>query len=700
VPSWRSARPIGLTTRSSNGASCDNRDVTDELTPRQVAELLGVTPRTVQRWIATGRLPAARVGGRRRVSRSSLSVFSGEGRDAPPSAPAGGIRTLLIANRGEVVGRVARTARRLGIRTVGVQTPGDLAPRGVDATLPVSSYLDGAALVAAALSAGADAIHPGYGFLAEDPSFAESAQDAGLTWVGPPAGAMAAMADKAAARRRAASLGIPVVPGYDGDQQDDATLAAEAERVGYPLLIKPTGGGGGKGIHRVASAAEVVAALVAARREAQRAFADDRLMLERYLEGARHVEIQVLFDRHGHGIHLGERDCSAQRRNQKIVEEAPAPSVSNGLRGRMAAAALELARSVGYEGAGTVEFLALEDEFFFLEMNTRLQVEHPVTEAVAGRDLVADQLSIAEGTPLPLDQGAVRLVGHAIEARVYAEDPAAGFLPATGRIVRLQWPDGVGIRVDTGVAEGDAVTDRYDPMLAKIIASGRNRAEALGRLRDALGGTLILGVRTNLRFLRWLLRQEVVSAAEVRTDTVGALTPPAAPSLDEGTLRAAADQLLADGPFGEGVWGGGWRANAPAAVRIRVADEERRIELLPLPDGSQPPELAVAGGVAYVDVDGQSEELRLAMPASVEEAVRHAASAEGRASLVAPMPGRVIAVRAAEGETVGEHAALVVIEAMKMEHAVATPIAGRVSRVLVREGQQVQRGDLLAEVSA
>ena len=700
MPSWRSARPIGLTTRSSNGASCDNRDVTDELTPRQVAELLGVTPRTVQRWIATGRLPAARVGGRRRVSRSSLSAFSGEGRHAPPSAPAGGIRTLLIANRGEVVGRVARTARRLGIRTVGVQTPGDLAPRGVDATLPVSSYLDGAALVAAALSAGADAIHPGYGFLAEDPSFAESVQDAGLTWVGPPAGAMAAMADKAAARRRAASLGIPVVPGYDGDQQDDATLAAEAERVGYPLLIKPTGGGGGKGIHRVASTAEVVDALRAARREAQRAFADDRLMLERYLEGARHVEIQVLFDRHGHGIHLGERDCSAQRRNQKIVEEAPAPSVSNGLRGRMAAAALELARSVGYEGAGTVEFLALEDEFFFLEMNTRLQVEHPVTEAVAGRDLVADQLSIAEGTPLPLDQGAVRLVGHAIEARVYAEDPAAGFLPATGRIVRLQWPDGVGIRVDTGVAEGDAVTDRYDPMLAKIIASGRNRAEALGRLRDALGGTLILGVRTNLRFLRWLLRQEVVSAAEVRTDTVGALTPPAAPSLDEGTLRAAADQLLADGPFGEGVWGGGWRANAPAAVRIRVADEERRIELLPLPDGSQPPELAVAGGVAYVDVDGQSEELRLAMPASVEEAVRHAASAEGRASLVAPMPGRVIAVRAAEGETVGEHAALVVIEAMKMEHAVATPIAGRVSRVLVREGQQVQRGDLLAEVSA
>jgi len=674
--------------------------VTDELTPRQVADALGVTPRTVQRWIATGRLPATRVGGRRRVSRSSLSAFAGEGVAAPVSAPAARrIRTLLIANRGEVVGRVARTARRLGIRTVGVQAPDDLPPRGVDATLPVASYLDGKALIAAGLQAGADAVHPGYGFLAEDPSFAKAVQDAGLTWVGPPVGAMGAMADKASARRRAASLGIPVVPGYDGNQQDDASLAAEAQRVGYPLLIKPTGGGGGKGIHRVASAAELAETLEAARREAQRAFADDRIMLERYLEGARHIEIQVLFDRQGHGIHLGERDCSPQRRNQKIVEESPAPSVSDGLRAGMAAAALQLARSVAYEGAGTVEFLALEDEFFFLEMNTRLQVEHPVTEAVTGRDLVADQLSVAEGSPLPLEQEAVRLAGHAIEVRVYAEDPDAGFLPATGRVVRLRWPEGHGIRVDTGVAEGDVVTDRYDPMLAKVIASGQNRGEALSRLRGAIAATLILGVRTNLRFLRWLLRQEVVSAGEVRTDTVGQLTPPTT-NLDELTLRAAADQLLAQGPFGEGVWGGGWRTNAPAAVRIRVGDQDRTIELVPPPDGSEPPAIAVEGGVAYVDVDGQSEEVRLAMPASVEEAVRHAASAEGRASLVAPMPGRVIAVRAVEGETVSQHAALVVLEAMKMEHAVATPIAGRVSRMLVREGQQVQRGDLLAEVSA
>jgi acetyl-CoA/propionyl-CoA carboxylase biotin carboxyl carrier protein len=610
------------------------------------------------------------------------------------------IGTLLIANRGEVVSRVARTARGLGIRTVGVQAPDDLPPRGVDATMPVASYLDGQALIASARTAGADAVHPGYGFLAEDPAFAELVTRSGLIWVGPPASAMAAMADKAAARRRAAGLGVRVVPGYDGDRQDDATLSTEAERVGYPLLIKPTAGGGGKGIHLVSSAAELPEALNAARREAKRAFADDRLMLERYLVGPRHIEIQVLCDQHGHGIHLGERDCSAQRRNQKIVEESPAPSVSAGLRTRMGDAALALARSVGYEGAGTVEFLVADGDFFFLEMNTRLQVEHPVTEAVTGRDLVADQLSIAAGDPLALTQDAVRTTGHAIEARLYAEDPDSGFLPATGRILLLRWPDGRDVRVDTSIEVGDAVTDRYDPMLAKIVASGSSRTEALARLRTALEGTLVLGVRTNLRFLRWLLGQQVVEAGEVRTDTVGALQAPTYPPPDEAALQAAARQLLALGPYGEGAWGGGWRPNAPAAVRIRFGDEELRIELPPAPGDGQRPAIVVGAGVAYMDVAGQSEEVRLAMPASVEEAVRHAAAAEGSASLTAPMPGRVIAVRVAEGQAVTEHAALIVIEAMKMEHAVATPIAGHVSRLLVKEGQQVQRGDLLAEVSA
>ena len=674
--------------------------MTDELTPRQVAEALGVTPRTVQRWIAGGRLAATRVGGRQRVSRSSLLAVAGEV-EAPPNQSAGRpIRSLLIANRGEVVGRVARTARSLGIRTIGVQAPDDLAPRGMDLTIPVSSYLDGPALVAAAGAAGADAVHPGYGFLAEDPSFATAVLHAGLTWVGPPVGAMAAMADKAAARRRAASLGIPVVPGYDGEGQEQATLTAEAARIGYPLLIKPSGGGGGKGIHLVTNSADLAGALDAARREAERAFGDDRVVLERYLVGARHIEVQVLFDRHGHGIHLGERDCSAQRRNQKIVEESPAPSVSDGLRARMTAAAHELARSVGYEGAGTVEFLALDDAFFFLEMNTRLQVEHPVTEAVTRRDLVADQLAIAQGAPLAVEQGGVRSTGHAIEVRLYAEDPEAGFLPATGRVALLRWPDGQGIRVDTAIAAGDAVTDRYDPMLAKIIAFGENRPQAISRLTQALEATVLLGVRTNLRFLRWLVRQPVFALGEVRTDTVAALSFPAEPEPGETELRAAALQLLAHGPFGGGVWGGGWRPNAPAAVRVRVGEDELRIELSPAPPNEESPKIAVEGGIAYVAVEGQSVEVRLAMPPSVEEAVRHAASTEGQASLVAPMPGRVISVRATEGQEVTQHAALVVIEAMKMEHAVTSPLAGRVSRVLVREGDQVQRGDLLMEVWA
>jgi excisionase family DNA binding protein len=673
--------------------------VTDEQTPRQVAEALGVTPRTVQRWIASGRLAARRVGGRQRVSRSSLMAVAG-GAVAPAGRTATRqIRTLLIANRGEVVGRVARTAHSLGIRTVGVQAPEDLAPRGVDVAIPVASYLDGAAQIAAAREGGADAVHPGYGFLAEDPSFAQAVAEAGLTWVGPPPRAMAAMADKSAARRRAASLGIPVVPGYDGDRQENATLTAEAERIGYPLLIKPTGGGGGKGIHLVGGLAELPSALDAARREANRAFGDDRVVLERYLVGARHIEVQVLFERDGRGIHLGERDCSAQRRNQKVVEESPAPSVSEALRAQMTAAALELGRSVGYEGAGTVEFLALEDSFYFLEMNTRLQVEHPVTEAVTGRDLVADQLSIAQGAPLLIDQGGLRARGHAIEVRLYAEDPEADFLPATGHVAVLRWPDGPGIRVDTAIGSGDPVTDRYDPMLAKIIAFGETRPQAIDRLREALDATVLLGVRTNLRFLRWFIRQPSFESGDVRTDTVAALSLPAVPEPGEAALRAAAHQLLAHGPFGAGVWGGGWRPNAPAAVRVRVGEDERRIELT-APQSQASPTIAIVGGIAYVDVEGQSVEVRLAMPPSVEEAVRHAASTDGHASLVAPMPGRVIAVRAVEGQEVDQHAALVVIEAMKMEHAVTSPFAGRVNRVLVREGDQVQRGDLLMEVSA
>jgi acetyl-CoA/propionyl-CoA carboxylase biotin carboxyl carrier protein len=664
----------------------------ETLTPRQVAEELGVTVRTVQRWVTTGRLAGTWVGGRIRVSRASLAAFApASGEVGAPRRP---IRALLIANRGEVVGRIARTARELGIRTISVHAPDDRAPDGVDLALPIAGYLDIDAILHAAQVSGADAVHPGYGFLAENAAFAAAVELAGLTWVGPPPAAIEAMGDKAAARQIAAAHGVPVAPGYDGERQDDATLTANALRIGVPVLIKPSAGGGGKGMRVVHDAEALIDELAAARREARGAFGDDRVILERLLEGARHVEIQLLFDAHGNGIHLGERDCSTQRRNQKVIEEAPAPSVSPELRERMGSAALQVARAVGYVGVGTVEFLlADEASFFFVEMNTRLQVEHPVTEAITGRDLVADQLRIAAGEPLGLGQAAVHWTGHAIEARLYAEDPENGYLPAAGRVVRLDWPDG--IRIDTALQAGDTISDRYDPLLAKLVAHGRTRGEALDRLRRALDDTRVLGVRTNLRFLRWLLAQPVMVEGEMRTDTLANLQLPDPAEPGDGAWRAAANAVHAAGP--RGAWGGGWRGAAPAAVRMRLGDEERRVEL----DGPTDVQVAVDGGVAHVDVEGQSLEFSLAMPPSVEEAVRHAAAhAGGTSSLIAPMPGRVIAVRVAQGGLVAAHQPVVVIEAMKMEHAVVAPEAGTLTRLAVAVGDQVQRGDLLAEVSA
>ncbi|HEU4864557.1 MAG TPA: biotin carboxylase N-terminal domain-containing protein [Candidatus Limnocylindria bacterium] len=664
--------------------------MTDELTPRQVADQLRVTVRTVQRWIADGRLPATRVGGRVRVSRSSLSAVA-----TTPAAPTA-ISTLLVANRGEIAARIARTARRLGIRVVGVHAPDERSAEGVDASHEIGSYLDADALLGVATRVGADAVHPGYGFLAENAGFAAAVGAAGLLWVGPPPDAIAAMGDKAAARRGAAGLGVPTVPGYDGAAQDDATLTSEADRIGYPLLVKPSAGGGGKGMRVVRSAGELAESLAAARREAQRSFADDRLILERYLAGSRHVEIQILFDAHGNGVHLGERDCSTQRRNQKIVEEAPAPSVTPELRARMGEAALRVAGGVGYVNAGTVEMLLTDaGEFFFLEMNTRLQVEHPVTEAVTGRDLVADQLRIAGGATLAELglSGPPPIRGHAIEARVYAEDPESGFLPASGTVERLDWPEGV--RVDAGVRTGDVVTDRYDPLLAKIVASGDTRQEAIDRLRAALDETLVLGVRTNVRFLRWLLDQPPMRQGQMRTDTIAALELPPAASPGNAEWMAAA---LAAPPRIEGVWGGGWRLNGSPVRRLRHGEQERSVLLDVVREGAP---AAVAGADAtYVNVEGQSLEFVIAPPPSIEDAVRHAGAAgDGASVLTAPMPGRVIAVRAATGERVAAHQPLVVLEAMKMEHAVVAPMDGSVARVHVSVGEQVQRGDLLVELT-
>ena len=667
--------------------------MTDELTPRQAADELGVTVRTVQRWISAGRLPARRVGGRVRVSRSSLASVA----DAA-HASAGGvgpIRSLLVANRGEIAIRIARTARRMGIRVVGVHAADERIPEGVDEAYRIGSYLDGDELLAVARRAAVEAVHPGYGVLAENPTFAATVFDAGLAWVGPPAAAIRAMGDKAAARREAASHGVPTVPGYDGEAQDDAALAAEARRIGFPLLVKPSAGGGGKGMRVVRAADELGEALASARREAARSFGDDRLILERYLAGSRHVEVQVLFDGHGAGIHLGERDCSAQRRNQKIVEEAPAPSVTVDLRERMGEAALRVASAVGYANAGTVEMLLTDGgEFFFLEMNTRLQVEHPVTEAVTGRDLVSDQLRIAGGASLGelgLDRG-VTAHGHAIEARIYAEDPESGFLPATGRLERIVWPPGV--RIDTGVLEGDEVSDRYDPMLAKVIAHGATRREALDGLRSALEATTVLGVRTNVRFLRWLLDQAAMREGEMRTDTIAALEVPGHPSLDERHWRAAAAAVTRRGTA---PWSDGWRLNAPPNVRMRSGEVERTVI------GDDGGGVSVVSGAAaiHVDVEGQSIEFEVAPAPTVDEAVRHASAhaGDGSATLAAPMPGRVIAVRVAEGAAVRAHEPIVVIEAMKMEHAVAAPIDGIVIRLRVAEGQQVRRGDVLGEVA-
>ena len=663
----------------------------DELTPREVAEQLGVTVRTVQRWVASGTLVATRVGGRVRVSRSSLASVSSS--TAP--AEARPIRALLVANRGEIAQRIARTARAMGIRSIGVHAGEDPPPRGMDDAHHIGSYLDAGDLLRVALLSGADAIHPGYGFLAENAEFARAVTAAGVTWVGPPPEAIAAMGDKASARLRAAQEGVPVLPGYDGEDQADATLVAEAERIGYPLLVKPSAGGGGKGMRLVRAVAELPESLAAARRESRRSFGDDRLILERYLVGPRHVEVQVLFDRHGSGIHLGERDCSAQRRNQKIVEEAPAPSVTPKLRERMGEAALRVAAAVGYVSAGTVEMLLADSgEFFFLEMNTRLQVEHPVTEAVTGRDIVADQLRIAAGeelTALGL-RGAPAIRGHAMEARLYAEDPEAGFLPASGRLGRLEWPSGV--RIDSGVEEGDVITDRYDPMIAKLIAHGRTRAEALERLRAALDATTILGVRTNLRFLRWLLEQPLMRDGEMRTDSIAQLEVPGPPQPSDGHWRAAAQALR---PRDETPWAGGWRLNAPAVLRVAHADETRSVTL---GGGEAETAALLQEGVAHMDVEGQSLEFAIAPPPSVEDAARHAAGSDagGAALLTAPMPGRVISVRVTQGSAVTRHAVVAVIEAMKMEHAVVAPIDGRVARLSVSEGQQIQRGDALAEI--
>ena len=659
----------------------------EELSPSQVAVRLGASTRSVQRWIATGRLPARRVGGRWRVVSDAIDALH-----RVESSSRTPVRRLFVANRGEIAGRIGRTCAALGIDVVAPPTDG---PDAVD-------LLDAEAVVAAARAAGADALHPGYGFLAERADFAEAVLAAGIRWVGPPPAAIRAMGDKATARRLAGQLGVPVLPGYDDLDQSDAALTAAADRIGLPLLVKPSAGGGGKGMRVVRDVATLRDALRGARREARANFGDDRLVLERFLEGPRHVEIQVLFDALGTGVHLGERDCSIQRRHQKVLEETPSPAVGDTLRDQMVNAALALAGAVGYVSAGTCEFL-LDDagKFFFLEMNTRLQVEHPVTELVTGRDLVADQLRIAAGAPLGFGQADVRRSGHAVEVRLYAEDAEAGFLPANGRVEAVQWPAGEGIRVDAGITPGTEVGPRFDPLLAKLIAHGASRPEALVRLARALDETVVLGLVTNLRFLRWLVRQPVIHDAEARIDTLDRIWPPddwsEHAALPDDAWHAAARALL---PATGGPWSGGWRLNAGSSVRLAADGEERGVQPPPVTDPA--PRVVVADGVAHVDVGGRSVAFRIAPPPDVDRAARSAASAgQGGSSgeLVAPMPGAVVAVHAEAGASVGAGDPIVSLEAMKMEHVVTAPASGRVAEILVAPGDQVTRGQPLGSVT-
>ena len=615
-----------------------------------------------------------------------------------------GLHTLFVANRGEIAARIRRTGERLGMRVVVPPTAG---PDAVD-------LLDQETVVSAALAAGADALHPGFGFLAENPEFAAAVDAAGIRWVGPPPASIRTMGDKAAARRLAVDLGVPVVPGYDDADQSDGALEAAALRIGLPVLVKPTAGGGGKGMRVVRAPNRLLDAFAAARREAQAAFGDQRLILERLVEGSRHVEVQVLFDREGHGVHLGERDCSIQRRNQKVLEETPSPAVDGRLRERLGRYALELAGAVGYTNAGTCEFL-LDGRggVVFLEMNTRLQVEHRVTELVTGRDLVADQLAIAAGATLSglglrqADLDAHRAEGgHAVEVRLYAEDAEEGFLPATGRIERLIWPAGPGIRVDAGVEAGDLVGGRFDPMLAKIIAHGPDRAAAFERLEQALDKTVVLGLTTNLRFLRWLVRQPVVRDGEARIDTLEQIWPPdgwaEAVAVPDAAWAIAARELVGTDP-----WSDGWRPNGPRALRI-ATETETRVQHVPTIAADAPMDIAAEHEPArvriaeavHVDVAGRSVAFRLAPPPDVDRAARAASQhlGGGPVEVVAPMPGAVLTVHITSGQSVAAGDPIVTLEAMKMEHVVTTPIDGSVSEIGLRPADQVTRGQVLAVV--
>ena len=620
------------------------------------------------------------------------------------------IGSLLIANRGEIARRIIRTARRLGVRTIAVYSEADAsAPHvreadqavAIGAAMARDSYLKGEVILAAARASGAQAIHPGYGFLSENAGFARTVIEAGLVWVGPPPSAIDAMGLKDAAKRLMAKAGVPVTPGYLGDDQSPERLACEAEAIGWPVLIKAVAGGGGKGMRKVESAAAFAAALGACKREAAASFGDDKVLLEKYATSARHIEVQVFADKHGGAVHLYERDCSLQRRHQKVIEEAPAPGMDAETRHLVCEAAVKAARAVGYEGAGTVEFIAdasqgrRGDRIRFMEMNTRLQVEHPVTEAVTGQDLVEWQLRVASGEPLPLTQDQIKLTGHAIEARLYAEDPSKGFLPSTGPLTHFRLPGGV--RIDSAVEEGGAVTPFYDPMIAKLIAHAPDRTAAAATLAQTCRASEIYPVRTNAAFLARCLSHPDFIAGNVDTAFIEAHKADLITAKDtpEAAVLAAAWAF----PTGEGAspWGGlpGFRLNAAAGYEVRLEDAGGVHAVRIDPTAIRPTTpIALIGEWIVAFVDGDAFALTAA------KAGHGASEAEGDDVVLSPMPGRVVAVHAVSGETVNKGQPLVTLEAMKMEHVLTAPISGMVVGLTVKPGDQVSEGVLLARLEA
>ncbi len=658
---------------------------------------------------------------------------------------------ILIANRGEIACRVVKTARRMGIATVAVYSDADANARHVrlaDEAVRLGpapareSYLRGDAILAAAKATGAEAIHPGYGFLSENADFADACAAAGIVFIGPPASAIRAMGSKSAAKALMATANVPLTPGYHGDEQDAAHLKREADAIGYPVLIKASAGGGGKGMRRVDRGDDFADALASCRREAKNAFGDEHVLIEQYVLQPRHIEIQVFADTHGHCVHLFERDCSVQRRHQKVLEEAPAPGMTGERRAAMGKAATDAARAVGYVGAGTVEFIGHPDgRFFFMEMNTRLQVEHPVTEMITGLDLVEWQLRVAFGEPLPLEQSQIAMSGHAIEARIYAEDPSRKFLPSTGTLDYLMPPrESVHVRVDTGVEEGDAITPFYDPMIAKLVVHDADRASALARMRDALRSYRIVGVAHNIGFLERLVSTRSFVDADLDTALIEreheALFAPPEPAPLDAWLVAALAEVEHDARVAANAaspaesaspWSklDGWRLNgrAPRRMVFEHGDVSREVDAVwrgagawtLTVDGGQHDAMVNAHGhglltvaigdrrigasvVArgdrrHVFVGGSHAAMRFVDPLGAA-AGEHEEAGSG---LSAPMPGKVIALVASPGASVDKGAALLVLEAMKMEHTITAPRAGVVRSFRYAAGDQVVEGAELVD---